>query len=247
MSDILKYGCAYGEKKYGPWGAANETKMVIVITGFSGKDKVIPDGRVCSYCNRFDTELDHVHQDEPLAWGAKPLPSFLNKGSVCHYCARAKEAKFAHLPGGPKQFKITLGEDKGVNAAFFGLRHEATLIMIKLGKARDFRGMNWDAAESKVTSYKKREVQTQRAPNRIVLLRNYGKEFKGTPAENGHEEIEVEGEEAVRIPGAMEWAESNVVTQGLKQDGPAEPHPRPPGLWEGKGPERARRSFQTPQ
>eukprot|EP00959_Pyramimonas_sp_CCMP1952_P386218 8094445-Pyramimonas_sp.AAC.1 len=80
MSDYLPYGCAYGERKCGAWGKSNPSRETVLIHGFGGMDKVIPDGRLRLFCGRSDCELDHVHPGEPIAWGFKPQPNLINKG-----------------------------------------------------------------------------------------------------------------------------------------------------------------------
>ena len=92
--------------------------------------------------------------------------------------------------------------------------------MVAAGVNRGFRGVNWDLAEANVKSYKVHEMEMRRAPNRILLLKDYILEGWGDPLTNGHghEVIKKDGLDCVRILGKMEWAESEVTKQGVQQE-----------------------------
>ena len=120
------YGLPLGERKYGEWGKLNDKHVVLFVTGANGQYKTRPDGRECTFCGRADTEVDHVHAAEPLAWGQKPGLNLVPKGNQCFYCYLAYTQKFCQkCEGGIKAFKTQLGSCKDTNDRFFGLRNEA--------------------------------------------------------------------------------------------------------------------------
>jgi hypothetical protein len=115
-----------------------------------------------------------------------------------------------------------IGESKEVCDMFFKYRNSLLLQCISRGYSRYApRGtvqahVDWDELHTKVTTYEKMEWKMKRLPNRILPVMAYQEEFKCLPSANGHETFMHEGIECARVPGALEWEETNEITKGVE-------------------------------